>query len=57
MAITRREVVTMAGIVVGAEGVARVVNVLRREFEMAMALTGRVSVGEIDSTALWPARS
>ncbi len=41
----------------GAEGVARVVNILRREFEMAMALTGRTSIAGIDASALWPARS
>ncbi|MGH9940632.1 MAG: alpha-hydroxy acid oxidase [Blastocatellia bacterium] len=41
----------------GAEGVARVVGILRREFEMAMALTGRASVSDIDPSALWPARS
>jgi 4-hydroxymandelate oxidase len=38
----------------GADGVARVVSLLRREFEMAMALTGRTSVREIDRTVLWP---
>jgi 4-hydroxymandelate oxidase len=42
--------------VAGAEGVARVVNILRREFEMAMALTGRARIGDIDQSALWPAR-
>jgi 4-hydroxymandelate oxidase len=42
--------------VAGAEGVARVVNILRREFEMAMALTGRASISDIDQSALWPAR-
>jgi 4-hydroxymandelate oxidase len=41
----------------GADGVARVVSILRREFEMAMALTGRTSIASIDSTVLWPARS
>jgi 4-hydroxymandelate oxidase len=41
----------------GTEGVTRVVNILRREFEMAMALTGRPSLAEIDSSVLWPARS
>ena len=34
----------------GAEGVARVINLLRREFEMAMALTGRTSLASIDRT-------
>ena len=37
----------------GADGVARVVNILRREFEMAMALTGRTSIGQIDRTVIW----
>jgi len=29
------------------------VNILRRELEMAMALTGRRSIAEIDATVLW----
>ena len=37
----------------GADGVARVVNILRREFEMAMALTGRTSVAQIDRSVIW----
>jgi 4-hydroxymandelate oxidase len=37
----------------GAPGVTRVVNILRREFEMAMALTGRTSVKEIDGSVIW----
>lgn len=37
----------------GADGVARVVTILRREFEMAMALTGRTSVAQIDNTVIW----
>lgn len=37
----------------GAEGVTRVVNILRREFEMAMALTGRTSIGAIDASVIW----
>jgi len=37
----------------GAEGVARVVQILRREFEMAMALTGRPSIASIDRSVLW----
>jgi 4-hydroxymandelate oxidase len=37
----------------GAEGVARVVNILRREFEMAMALTGRTSIAQIDESVIW----
>jgi 4-hydroxymandelate oxidase len=38
----------------GAEGVERVVNILRDEFARAMALTGRTSLAEIDSSVLWP---
>ena len=37
----------------GAEGVTRVVNILRREFEMAMALTGKTSLAEIDASVIW----
>ncbi len=37
----------------GAEGVNRVVNILRREFEMAMALTGRTSISELNESILW----
>jgi len=37
----------------GAEGVAHCVNLLRREFEVAMALTGRRCIGEINRSAIW----
>ena len=37
----------------GAEGVTHVVNILRREFEMAMALTGRRAIAEIDPSVIW----
>jgi 4-hydroxymandelate oxidase len=37
----------------GADGVTRIVRILRREFEMAMAMTGRRSLKEIDRTVLW----
>lgn len=37
----------------GANGVARVVDILRSEFEIAMALTGRTSLAAIDHTVLW----
>jgi 4-hydroxymandelate oxidase len=37
----------------GADGVARIVTILRREFEMAMALAGRPSVRELDRSVLW----
>ncbi len=38
----------------GAEGVTRVVNVLKSEFEMAMALSGRPTLPSIDRSVLWP---
>lgn len=37
----------------GAEGVGRVVEILRTELEMAMVLTGRASIAEIDHSVLW----
>jgi 4-hydroxymandelate oxidase len=37
----------------GSAGVSRVVQILRTEFEMAMALTGRTSLAAIDRTVLW----
>src|SRR6266850_291238 len=37
----------------GAQGVEQVVNILRSEFEMEMALTGRDSLKEIDRSVLW----
>jgi 4-hydroxymandelate oxidase len=39
--------------VAGAEGVTRVVQILRKEFEMAMALLGRPTLGSIDRSVLW----
>lgn len=39
--------------VAGADGVNRVVSILRREFEMALALTGRTSIAELGESALW----
>jgi 4-hydroxymandelate oxidase len=38
----------------GAEGVADVVGILRRELEQAMALLGRASVTALDRSVLWP---
>jgi 4-hydroxymandelate oxidase len=38
----------------GSEGVARVIEILRRELEMAMALTGRPTIAAIDHSVLWP---
>jgi 4-hydroxymandelate oxidase len=37
----------------GAAGIARVVQILRRELELAMAMTGRRSLAEIDRSVLW----
>lgn len=37
----------------GAEGVARVLDILKTELKLAMALTGRTSIGEIDHMVLW----
>jgi 4-hydroxymandelate oxidase len=37
----------------GADGVTRVLNILRHEFEMAMVLSGFDSVPKIDRSALW----
>jgi 4-hydroxymandelate oxidase len=34
----------------GADGVTRVLDILRAEFEIAMALTGRTSVSQLDKT-------
>jgi 4-hydroxymandelate oxidase len=37
----------------GEAGVTRVVNILQREFQMAMALTGRKNIGSIDRSVIW----
>jgi 4-hydroxymandelate oxidase len=37
----------------GAEGVTRVINILRREFEMALALSGRPTVASLDPSVIW----
>ena len=39
----------------GAEGVAAVIAILRRELEMAMALMGRSSLAALDRAAIWSA--
>jgi len=39
--------------VAGADGVKRVVEILRGEFEMAMMLTGHPTLKSIDKTVLW----
>jgi 4-hydroxymandelate oxidase len=38
----------------GETGVTKVLNILQREFEMAMVLTGRTTIGSIDRSVLWP---
>jgi len=40
--------------IAGAEGVTRVVEILRHEFELAMMLTGRPTIASIDKSVLWP---
>jgi len=42
--------------VAGAEGVQSIVSILRREFQMAMALTGKTSISEIDASVIWASR-
>jgi 4-hydroxymandelate oxidase len=37
----------------GADGVTRVVEILRKELELAMALMGRPTLKSIDRSALW----
>jgi 4-hydroxymandelate oxidase len=37
----------------GADGVAHVISILRRELEAAMALTGRTSIAAIDGSVVW----
>ena len=37
----------------GAEGVTKVLTILRQEFEMAMALCGRTSIADIDRSVIW----
>lgn len=39
--------------IAGADGVARVVEVLRDELKAVMALTGRKSIAEIDRSVIW----
>jgi 4-hydroxymandelate oxidase len=39
--------------IAGAAGVARVIEILRTELMMAMALTGRTAIHQIDRSALW----
>jgi 4-hydroxymandelate oxidase len=42
--------------VAGSEGVRRVVELLKLEFEAAMALLGAPSLGALDRSVLWPER-
>lgn len=37
----------------GADGVTKMLNILRKELEMAMALSGVDSIGKIDKSVLW----
>ena len=37
----------------GAEGVTKVLDILRAEFEMAMALSGRATIASIDQSLIW----
>jgi 4-hydroxymandelate oxidase len=37
----------------GEAGVTKVINILQREFQMAMALTGRTNVSSIDRSVIW----
>jgi 4-hydroxymandelate oxidase len=37
----------------GAEGVTKVLDILKNELELAMALTGRASLAEVDSSLIW----
>jgi len=37
----------------GAEGVTKVLTILRNEFELAMALTGRATIADIDASVIW----
>lgn len=37
----------------GAEGVMKVLEILRYEFELAMMLTGKATIAEIDSSVIW----
>jgi 4-hydroxymandelate oxidase len=39
--------------VAGADGVSRVVEILRKEFELAMMLTGRADIASIDRSVIW----
>jgi 4-hydroxymandelate oxidase len=40
----------------GSDGVQHIVEILRRELEAAMALTGRTAIAQVDRFVLWPDR-
>jgi 4-hydroxymandelate oxidase len=40
----------------GAEGVARVLNILNKELQLAMALTGCATIAKIDESFIWKER-
>ena len=37
----------------GEDGVTKVLNILQREFQMAMVLTGRTNIANIDHSVIW----
>jgi 4-hydroxymandelate oxidase len=37
----------------GSEGVTQILNILRKELEMGMALTGRPTIASIDPSLIW----
>jgi 4-hydroxymandelate oxidase len=37
----------------GAEGVTKVLTILRKEFELAMVLTGRATIADINESVIW----
>jgi 4-hydroxymandelate oxidase len=39
--------------VAGADGVRAVIDILRRELELAMALLGRPTIRDIDRSVIW----
>jgi len=39
--------------IAGSEGVTQILKILQKEFEMAMALTGRPHVASIDQSLIW----
>jgi 4-hydroxymandelate oxidase len=37
----------------GADGVTKTMNILRKEFEYAMALSGNASIADINASSIW----